>query len=112
MSSAQKWQINLKDLLHGLIAAELCPSLMVSGLTMDSRQVCSGDCFIAIKGAATDGGKYIGQALQHGAIAVLVDEDIVIDENRIDADLLAQSVPVLRIKNSKLWCLKLPDGLR
>ncbi len=101
MSSAQKWQINLKDLLHGLIATELCPSLMVSGLTMDSRQVCSGDCFIAIKGAATDGGKYIGQALQHGAIAVLVDEEIVIDENRVDADLLAQSVPVLRIKNLK-----------
>ena len=94
MSSAQKWQINLKDLLHNMVATELCPSLMISGLTMDSRQVKTGDCFIAIKGAATDGGKFIGQALKAGAIAVLVDNDIDVAE-----DFSQQGVPVLRINH-------------
>lgn len=94
MTSAQQWQINLKDLLLDFINPELCPNLMISGLTMDSRQVREGDCFVAVKGSTTDGGKFISQALQSGAIAVLVDAEIDNTE-----DISEQATPVLSIKN-------------
>ncbi len=47
----------------------------VSGtLQCDSRKVGEGDGFIAWPGAATDGRQYVGQALQQGAGACLVEE--------------------------------------
>lgn len=94
MSSAQKWQVNLKDLLLDIMSPELCPNLLISGLTMDSRQVREGDCFVALKGSTTDGGKFISQAIQRGAIVVLLDAEIAIAE-----DASEQSIPLLRVKH-------------
>jgi UDP-N-acetylmuramoyl-L-alanyl-D-glutamate--2,6-diaminopimelate ligase len=42
----------------------------VTGLQYDSRKVQRGDAFIAMKGGATDGNKYINAALAQGAVAV------------------------------------------
>jgi UDP-N-acetylmuramyl-tripeptide synthetase len=48
----------------------------VSGdLTCDSRQVTPGDAFVAWPGAATDGRRYVGVALQAGAAAALVESE-------------------------------------
>lgn len=44
------------------------------GLTFDSREVGPGDLFIALKGAATDGHRFIGQAVAQGAAGLLVSE--------------------------------------
>lgn len=43
------------------------------GLRCDSRQVASGDGFIAWPGAATDGRRHVGAALASGAAACLVE---------------------------------------
>src|SRR5512146_82528 len=40
----------------------------------DSRKVKPGDAFIAIRGFATDGHKYIKQALANGAKTILVED--------------------------------------
>lgn len=40
-------------------------------LTIDSRQVQSGDCFIAIKGERLDGHQFIEQAIERGARAII-----------------------------------------
>ncbi len=94
MSLVQTWQIDLKDLLHDIVNEQLCPQLSISGLSMDSRQVSSGDCFIAIKGTMTDGGKFIDEALQRGAVAVLVDAEIDMSN-----ELSKSAIPMLSIKN-------------
>jgi len=44
----------------------------ITGLVIDSRKVKPGDLFIAIKGGQSDGHKYLNQALENGAVAVLV----------------------------------------
>ncbi len=47
----------------------------VRGLTTDSRRVGPGDAFIAWPGHVVDGRRYLGQALQAGASACLVERE-------------------------------------
>ncbi|RUO23520.1 UDP-N-acetylmuramoyl-L-alanyl-D-glutamate--2,6-diaminopimelate ligase [Aliidiomarina iranensis] len=51
------------------------PELTISGLKLDSRKIASGDAFIAVPGAATDGREYIDSAIAAGASVVLADMD-------------------------------------
>jgi UDP-N-acetylmuramoyl-tripeptide--D-alanyl-D-alanine ligase len=51
------------------------PSKGISGFTIDSRKVSSGDMFVAIK-ADRDGHDYLDQACKEGAIAGLVDHQV------------------------------------
>jgi UDP-N-acetylmuramoyl-tripeptide--D-alanyl-D-alanine ligase len=46
----------------------------VNGVTFDSREVGPGDLFIALKGEATDGHRFIDRALANGAAGLLVSE--------------------------------------
>ena len=47
------------------------PWTQVTSICSDSRKVCTGALFIAVKGFATDGHKFIGSALEAGAAAVV-----------------------------------------
>ncbi len=42
--------------------------------SLDSREIGQGDLFIAWAGENTDGHKYVGQALQQGALAIICEE--------------------------------------
>ena len=61
--------------------AELLPELgcldttEVTGLTQDSRTVESGDLFVARTGLQTDGAEYARDAVQRGAVAILLETD-------------------------------------
>jgi UDP-N-acetylmuramoyl-L-alanyl-D-glutamate--2,6-diaminopimelate ligase len=46
---------------------------VVRGITYDSRQVAPGDLFVALRGAQADGHDYLAQALELGAVALLVE---------------------------------------
>jgi UDP-N-acetylmuramoyl-tripeptide--D-alanyl-D-alanine ligase len=48
----------------------------VSGVEMDSRDVRPGDLFVALKGEAMDGHRFIDKAFAAGAAAVLVDRPV------------------------------------
>ncbi|OUS74216.1 UDP-N-acetylmuramoyl-L-alanyl-D-glutamate--2,6-diaminopimelate ligase [Pseudoalteromonas sp. A601] len=48
-------------------------SLVVNELRLDSREVKPGDVFVAIKGHQLDGGHFIKQAIDNGAVAVIAD---------------------------------------
>lgn len=63
-----------------------CESLVLEGATADSRQVRQGWLFCAIKGAVTDGNRFVDSAIQAGAVAVLSDNPE-----------LSCAVPVLRV---------------
>ncbi len=47
---------------------------LVRGLAYDSRRVAPGDCFVALRGEATDGHRYLGEARQLGAVALVVED--------------------------------------
>lgn len=66
--------MSLAQLAHGLV--DIPPALadtIVSDLTLDSRQAVSGNAFIAIQGAQTDGHRFIADALDKGAAVVLAE---------------------------------------
>ena len=47
-----------------------------SGVEMDSRDVKSGDLFVALKGEAMDGHRFIPQAFEKGAVSAIVDRPV------------------------------------
>jgi len=48
----------------------------VSGVEMDSRDVRGGDLFVALKGDATDGHRFLDKAFANGAAAAIVERPI------------------------------------
>ena len=48
----------------------------VSGVEMDSRDVRTGDLFVALQGEAMDGHRFLDKAFANGAAAALVDRPV------------------------------------
>jgi UDP-N-acetylmuramoyl-L-alanyl-D-glutamate--2,6-diaminopimelate ligase len=67
-------KISLQNLLPH---AELgnASAIEITGLQLDSREIKSGDAFIALVGAKLDGRQFIAKAIELGAVAVLVEAD-------------------------------------
>ena len=54
-----------------------------AGVSTDSRNLQAGQLFFALSGPTFNGNLFAKQALDKGAIAVVVDEDISITDNRV-----------------------------
>jgi UDP-N-acetylmuramoyl-L-alanyl-D-glutamate--2,6-diaminopimelate ligase len=65
--------------LDGVLAVSH-PETIVTSVTHDSRKVAAGTMFIAVSGMATDGHEYVSRAVQSGAVAVLVERPIDIED--------------------------------
>ncbi len=63
--------------------------LEISGVRYSSRDVQPGDLFVAVPGYATDGHRYIPDAVRNGAAAVLCERD------------MPENVPWIRVKSSR-----------
>jgi len=90
--------MHLDQLLLGMAEAQLATApaaarMLVSGLTLDSRQAHRGDAFLALRGSKSHGIEFAAVAVQRGAQLVLAESPVVEWE--------ALGVPVLWI-----------DGLR
>ncbi len=46
----------------------------IVGVNIDSRKIGKGHLFVAIRGTQTDGHRFIGKAIQQGAVAILCEE--------------------------------------
>ena len=79
MSLSQKWTMTLSQLIADFAVSGDCPNVAIEGIALDSRQVQPGDLFIAIRGTASDGVAFIPQAIERGAVAVLVEKDQRVD---------------------------------
>jgi UDP-N-acetylmuramoyl-L-alanyl-D-glutamate--2,6-diaminopimelate ligase len=82
---------------------EVSPEIMVTGVTLDSRDVRPGDLFIALSGERVHGASFVPEAAKAGAVAVATDEAgqaivgdvlpcIVIDDLRRRAGVLAAEI--------------------
>lgn len=72
--------MRLADLLASLPGAPTAPAgsadLDVTGITADSRKAGPGMIFAALPGSATDGARFISDALTKGAVAILAPEGV------------------------------------
>jgi UDP-N-acetylmuramoyl-L-alanyl-D-glutamate--2,6-diaminopimelate ligase len=63
----------------GAVSAEgshqpgVASDLRITGVTLRAQDVRSGDLFAALSGASTHGARYLGDAIERGAVAVLTD---------------------------------------
>ncbi len=66
----------LNDVLESIemIAVEGSLETAITGVCIDSRQVMPGSLFVAIRGTQTDGHRFIDNALERGAAAILCEE--------------------------------------
>ncbi|HET6348633.1 MAG TPA: Mur ligase family protein, partial [Candidatus Krumholzibacteria bacterium] len=48
-------------------------AVRVSGISADSRGVKTGDVFVAVRGVSADGHRFVGDAIQRGAAAVVME---------------------------------------
>ncbi len=59
----------LSSLLGGKVRLPVDP--LVTGVALDSRRVCPGTLFLALRGGRLDGGAFIDAAIEAGAVAVV-----------------------------------------
>ena len=69
--------MKLEAIIKDLGAVEVTGSLAVEpgGISFDSRKVAEGDLFVALRGTGVDGHRYIPDAIDSGAVAVVSEED-------------------------------------
>lgn len=68
--------MRLSDLLDGIPLAFTRTGWSepdITAVTADSRAVTPGTIFVAVRGGTVDGHRYVGQALDRGASAVVVE---------------------------------------
>ena len=53
------------------------------GISANSKEVYPGYIFVAIRGTQVDGHSFVREALERGAVAVLVERDVGIEDPRI-----------------------------
>jgi UDP-N-acetylmuramoyl-L-alanyl-D-glutamate--2,6-diaminopimelate ligase len=92
MSLSQRSAITLFDLMADFTMSGRCYDASINGIALDSRQVKEGDLFIAVQGSQTHGADYISQAIDRGAVAILVDSTVI-----DDSVLINYLVPVVGI---------------
>lgn len=66
--------------------------ISITGIAYDSRNVLPGNLFVCIEGFNTDGHKYIAQALENGATALIVQKEV----------LYPVQVTLVRVSDSRL----------
>ena len=76
--------MELKKILTGIegLKAKGNLELEIPKITSDSREVKTGDLFVAIKGFDVDGVKFIPAAVEAGAKAILVNEESKKDKRK------------------------------
>ncbi|MBC6004034.1 MAG: UDP-N-acetylmuramoyl-L-alanyl-D-glutamate--2,6-diaminopimelate ligase [Paeniclostridium sordellii] len=91
----------LREVIDGLEILDTKGSLdiQIDNIQYDSRKVTNNGLFICVKGFTVDGHKFIDKAIENGAKAFLVEEDI----NRDDATFI-------KVKNTREDMAKIADN--
>lgn len=70
-----------QEIMAALGLPEETLSWSVTGVSIDSRTLNRGDLYIAIKGETHDGHAFVEEAFNKGAVAAIVDHEVVKDSN-------------------------------
>ena len=91
--------MKLKSVISGIegLKARGNLDIEIKEIETDSRKVKANTLFIAIVGFATDGHKFIKQAIENGATAIMIQEGTKIKKSDIPEDLTVVMAPDTRI---------------
>jgi len=104
---------SLKDFAGSLQARLVGEDRAFNGVTTDSRVVCSGQLYVALKGDKFDGHEYAADAVNAGAVGCIVDHEceggfsqLVVDDTRLALGELARQwrnrffIPIIAVTGS------------
>jgi UDP-N-acetylmuramoyl-L-alanyl-D-glutamate--2,6-diaminopimelate ligase len=74
-----------------VVASEVAANVEATGVQYDSRRVRRGDVFVAMRGGISDGNRFVGAALERGAVAIVTDS----------SDHVGLSVPVYVVEHGR-----------
>ncbi len=83
----------LRDLIYktGIIEMAGLPDRSINAVCFDSRQVNTGDLFVAVRGTVSDGHEFIARAIEKGATAIVCESL---------PSSLEKEITYVRVKNS------------
>lgn len=84
----------LEDILKDIqtISVKGSTHIIINSIKNDSRLVKPDDLFVAIKGFYADGHKFIDKAIENGATALMVSDDVQVPEN----------ITVIKVENTSI----------
>ena len=95
--------VSLGQLLEGIEArVHGDPSIDIPEIAYDSRRVTPGALFVALRGTQTDGHRFIPQALEAGAAALVVEEAAGASRQRVPTAVVADSRAALAEMSARL----------
>jgi UDP-N-acetylmuramyl-tripeptide synthetase len=53
----------------------------IKGISSDSKNTGDGYLFVAVSGTSSDGHKYVNEAVDKGAVAVVMEKDVIVPDN-------------------------------
>lgn len=98
--------MKLKSIISGIegLKARGNLDIEIQSIETDSRKVAKNSMFIAIKGFETDGHKFIKQAIEMGAIAIMIEEGAKISKEDITDNVTILMAQDTRIATAKIAC--------
>ena len=98
--------MDLKSVIAGIegLKAKGDLDIEIKSIESDSRKISKDGMFVAIKGFETDGHKYIKQAVENGATAIMIQEGTKINKEDITDDTTIIMAPDTRIAAAKMAC--------
>ena len=98
--------MNLKKILIGIdgLKAKGELDIEITGIESNSKNIKEGYMFIAIKGFATDGHKYINDAIKAGAKAIMIEEGCDLKSIKLPANVTLIMAKDTRIALAKCSC--------
>lgn len=84
--------MKLSEILISVGARLSGEDIDVKNICDDSRYVTEGSLFVCIKGDNFDGHEFVSDAIERGAVAIIVEHDISLSSN----------VPLIKVRNSRL----------
>ncbi|MBA4312294.1 MAG: UDP-N-acetylmuramoyl-L-alanyl-D-glutamate--2,6-diaminopimelate ligase [Chlorobiaceae bacterium] len=91
--------VTVTKMFH-LIYGHMTPTqeIEISRIQYDSRKVTHGDLFVAIRGTLSDGHKFIEDAVERGAISIVLEDDALLP----DSYFMHKGVMKVVVSNSRL----------
>jgi UDP-N-acetylmuramoyl-tripeptide--D-alanyl-D-alanine ligase len=93
-------------------SSEVDPDSVVTGYSIDSRTIQPGQLFFAVKGERLDGHDFVEQALQHGAIAVVIRQDQLARYSSLRRNGAPPGLPLLAVDDTLLALQALATAVR
>lgn len=75
-TTLNSFSMSLDDISEILSAEYMGDNITVKGVSTDTRTIKGGELFIALKGPNFDGHRFVGAAIEKGAVACLVQEKV------------------------------------